>query len=87
MHLLLLECEGGWVCARLPAAGISAPLFIKEEKKMSREALDPKLPASLSGSGSAGRPRWAGRGGGGSQGGRKGGEGRRKISLLTAVVA
>lgn len=89
MHLLLSEYEGGCVCAGLPATGISPPLFIKEKNKTSREALDPKLPASRSGSERAGRPRWAwGRGRGQAKGGgREGGQGRRKISLLMVVEA
>ena len=62
----------------------------KEKNQANREASDPKLPASLSGLGRAGRPRWAwgrwemglavaGRAGGGEDG--------RKISLSTVAVA
>lgn len=87
MHLLLSGYEGGCVCAWLPATGISSPLFIKEKNKMSREALDPKLPASRSGLGRTGRPLWAEGRGGGRPRGREGGEGRSKISLLTVFVA
>lgn len=89
MHLLLSGFEGGCVRAGLPATGISPPLFIKENNKTSREALDPKLPASRSGSGRAGRPRWAwGKGRGQAEGvGREGREGGRKVSSLIVVFA
>ena len=64
--------------------------FDKEKNQANREALDPKLPASLSGSGRAGRPRWAWerREQGLAEAGREGGgEDRRQISLSIVVVA
>ena len=62
----------------------------KEKNQANREASDPKLPASLSGLGRAGRPRWAWgrRKKGLAEAGREGGgEDGRKISLSTVAVA
>ena len=68
------------VCVCRVARHLNFPSsFDKEKNQANREALDPKLPASLSGSGRAGRPRWAWAGregagaGRGGEGGRRGG--------------